>query len=173
MLLSSNLGREWYLSKPVLWLFNTTLAIIFLAWMLFDATVLLLKKLVGCIAKSLRHATSGRKENMYAIKLTPVMLTGLLALSLAAFTLPAAAGEDVSHVEARKLQAAGEILSFEKIAEIARSIKPGDILETELERNRKSGMYIYELEILDAKGTVWELDINAKTGELMKIEIDE
>lgn len=173
MLLNLNWAREWYVSKPVLWLFNTTLAIIFLLWMLFDATVLLLKKLVGCVTKSLSHAKSERKENMYAIKLKPVMLTGLLALSLAAFTLPAVAGEDVSHVEARKLQAAGEILSFEKITEIARSIKPGDILETELERNRKSGMYIYELEILDTKGAVWELDINAKSGELMKIEIDE
>lgn len=56
---------------------------------------------------------------------------------------------------------------------MARSHKAGDLLETELEKNRKTGLYIYEVEILDAKGMVWELDINAKTGELIKIEADD
>lgn len=106
-------------------------------------------------------------------KFSPVLLTSLLAAILVSFTLPVKAGEDVSHLEARKLQAAGEILSFEKITEIARKIKLGEILETELERSRKSDLYIYEVEILDVNGVVWELDINAKTGELMKIEIDD
>ena len=100
--------------------------------------------------------------------LTIGMLKWIFALSV-----PAHAGEDVSQAEARRLQAAGEILSFEKISEIVRSIKPGDILEIELERNRKSGIYIYEVEILDAKGTVWEMDVNAGNGELIKMEIDD
>lgn len=106
-------------------------------------------------------------------KFKPVLLSGLVAAIFVSFTLPVKAGEDISHLEARKLQAAGEILSFETIAEIARKIKPGTILETELERGRRDGLYFYEVEILDAKGVVWELDINAKTGEMMKIEIDD
>ncbi|PKO91829.1 MAG: peptidase M4 [Betaproteobacteria bacterium HGW-Betaproteobacteria-1] len=110
------------------------------------------------------------KREIYSIQ--HVLVVPVLALMLM-LSAPAWAGEDVSHVEARRLQAAGEIMSFEKISEIARSIKPGDILETELERNRKSGLYIYEIEILDAKGVVWELDINAGTGELIKMEIDD
>jgi uncharacterized membrane protein YkoI len=43
----------------------------------------------------------------------------------------------------------------------------------ELERNRKSGIYVYEIEILDASGVVWEIDVNAGNGELIKMEIDD
>lgn len=168
MLTSSNWNGQWYLSKPVLWLFNTTLAIIFLVWMLIDGVMFLIKKLHTLFSRQETQPTMKRMS-----KFKPVLLTGLVAAIFASFSLPAKAGEDVSYVEARKLQAAGEILSFEKIAEVARKIKPGEILETELERSRKSGLYIYELEILDANGVVWELDINAKTGEMMKIEIDD
>ncbi len=110
------------------------------------------------------------KHVIYSI--SQLLTVPMMALLLV-FAAPVQAGEDVSHVEVRRLQADGKILSFEKISEIARSIKPGDILETELERNRKSGLYIYEVEILDTKGVVWELDINAGTGELIKMEIDD
>jgi uncharacterized membrane protein YkoI len=110
------------------------------------------------------------KREIYSIH--HVLVAPVLALTLL-LSAPARAGEDVSHMEARHLQVAGEIMSFEKILEIARSIKPGDILETDLERNRNTGLYIYEIEILDAKGVVWELDINASTGDLIKMEIDD
>jgi uncharacterized membrane protein YkoI len=155
-------------ARPLLWLFNVTLAIIFLAWMLIDKASLLIKKCLTLFSRQKAQPTMKGTT-----KFKPVLLTGLVAVMFVSFTLPVKAGEDVSYTEARKLQAKGEILSFEKIAEIARKIKPGEILETELERSRKSGLYIYELEILDANGVVWELDINAKTGEMMKIEIDD
>jgi uncharacterized membrane protein YkoI len=154
--------------SPLVWLFNISLAIIFLGRALIHKVMLLIKKLFTLFSR--QESQLIMKETS---KFNPVLLTGLVAAILVSFTLPVKAGEDVSHVEARKLQAAGEILSFEKIAEIARKIKSGEILETELERSRKSGLYIYELEILDANGVVWELDINAKTGEMMKIEIDD
>lgn len=97
----------------------------------------------------------------------------VLALHCLFFTLPSCAGEDISLKEARKLIKAGEIMSFEKISEIALGIKPGRILDTELERSRRTGVYYYEIEILDDKGVVWELDLNAKTGELLKLKIDD
>lgn len=106
-------------------------------------------------------------------KFEVALIAVLVATILVSGNMPAHAGEDIGHVEARKLQAEGMILSFEKIADLARKAKPGDILETELERSRKSGLYIYEVEILDSKGTVWELNFNAATGELIKIEIDD
>jgi uncharacterized membrane protein YkoI len=168
MLLNPAWAKSLNLMRPLVWLFNATLVIIFLAWVLIDGVMLLIKKLLTSFSRQERQLIMKKTS-----KFRPVLLTGLIAAILAIFTLPVKAGEDVSHIEARKLQAAGEILSFEKIAEIARKIKPGEILETELERSRKSGLYIYELEILDANGVVWELDINAKTGEMMKIEIDD
>jgi uncharacterized membrane protein YkoI len=95
----------------------------------------------------------------------------LLTISVFAGGASPALADDVDLVQVRKLQASGAILSFEKIAELARAIKPGDILETELEKRK--GHYVYEVEMLDAKGVVWELKLNANTGELIKLEIDD
>jgi uncharacterized membrane protein YkoI len=100
-----------------------------------------------------------------------VRVTGAVLVSLAvAAAQPALAGEN--HVVARKLRDAGEILSLEKIAERARQAKPGAILETDLEF--KKGRYIYAIEVLDEKtGRVWELKLDAKTGELITMELDD
>ena len=72
---------------------------------------------------------------------------------------------------AKKLRQEGKILPLEKILAIARTQKPGEVLETEFEK--KDGHYLYEVEILDAKGQVWELKLNAKTGQIIKIELDD
>lgn len=76
-----------------------------------------------------------------------------------------------SLAKARALSESGEILSLEKIIASAKSIKSGDFLEIELER--KNGIYVYEVEILDENGQVWELKFNANSGELIKVERDD
>ena len=65
---------------------------------------------------------------------------------------------------------AGEILPLEKIIERARAEHPGKILETDLDM--ELGRYVYEVELLDDKGTVWEMELDAKTGELLRSKID-
>jgi uncharacterized membrane protein YkoI len=77
---------------------------------------------------------------------------------------------DIDQATARKLSASGQILPLEKIHTKAKTIKAGKILETELES--KNGQYIYEIELLDDKGIVWEIKLNAKTGQLIKLEED-
>lgn len=72
---------------------------------------------------------------------------------------------------AKKLMQKGEILPLEKILTLARAEKNGEVIETEFEK--KHGRYIYEVEILDNQGQVWELKLDAKTGKLIKIEIDD
>jgi uncharacterized membrane protein YkoI len=72
---------------------------------------------------------------------------------------------------ARKLSQQGQILSLEKILVFARAQKKGEVLDTELEK--KHGRYLYEVEILDVKGQVWEVKLDAKTGQLIKIELDD
>lgn len=99
-----------------------------------------------------------------------LLLIAMLTFSVVLLTIhPVNSGE--SPATARKLSAAGEILSLEKITKAAKALKPGEILETELER--KHGIYVYEVEILDDKGLVWELKLNAKTGKLIKMEQDD
>lgn len=78
---------------------------------------------------------------------------------------------DSDHDEALKLKEAGEILPLELIITKARQQHSGHILEIELEH--KDGRYIYELEILDDKGTIWELEYNAQNGELINHKKDD
>jgi uncharacterized membrane protein YkoI len=78
--------------------------------------------------------------------------------------------EDIDQATVRKLRSSGQILPLEKIHTKAKTIKTGKILETDLET--KNGQYIYEIEMLDDKGIVWEIKLNAKTGQLIKLEED-
>ncbi|MFQ6405685.1 PepSY domain-containing protein [Methylophilus sp. 'Pure River'] len=97
-------------------------------------------------------------------------LFALVLVLLALVYLPRAdSGE--SPANAGRLSAKGDILSLEKISQKARSYKPGEILEVELEK--KHGRYIYEVEILDAASQVWELKLDAKSGQLLKMEQDD
>ena len=47
---------------------------------------------------------------------------------------------------------------------------PGKLLEVELEQ--EMGRWVYEFEILDDEGIVWELYYDAGTGELVKRELE-
>ncbi len=48
---------------------------------------------------------------------------------------------------------------------------PGRIMEVELEKKRNR--YIYEIELVDKNGKVWELKIDAATGSLLSREEDD
>ena len=74
------------------------------------------------------------------------------------------------HDEAYELLRSGEILSLENILEISRKQVQGRILEVELEH--KNERLIYELEVLDKQGIVWEIKIDASTGTIIKKEQD-
>lgn len=94
--------------------------------------------------------------------------TALAALALLITSTAYSVSADESQLTARKLSQAGVILPLEKIIRSAKAIKPGEVLETELEL--KKGIYVYEVEILDLKSQVWELKLNAKTGKLIQLE---
>lgn len=74
--------------------------------------------------------------------------------------------------QARELVDRGEILPLTDILEKARGHYSGRLLEVELEYEADRGGYLYELEILDEQGVVWELEFDAATGKLVKRERD-
>jgi len=78
---------------------------------------------------------------------------------------------DDSYREARRLAAEGEIQPLASILERIQTEQPGGILEVELDRKR--GRMIYEIEILDKQGTVWELKVDAVSGEILKREAED
>ncbi|MGD8587195.1 MAG: PepSY domain-containing protein [Chromatiales bacterium] len=75
---------------------------------------------------------------------------------------------DSDHYEARRLMEAGTILPLETVLESVRQQRSGRILEVELEE--RHDRYIYEIEMLDQAGRVWEMRIDAVTGRVLKSE---
>ena len=75
---------------------------------------------------------------------------------------------DDDHEEAKRLVESGDILALEDVLKSARKIQPGKVLEVELET--KKGKKIYEIELLNSDGIVFELKFDAKTGKHLSTE---
>ncbi len=73
--------------------------------------------------------------------------------------------------EARRLTESGAILPLEEIIPLIQAKQPGRILELELERER--GLYLYEIEILDGRGAVWEIKVDAASGKILERELED
>ncbi len=87
------------------------------------------------------------------------------ALLLLGLALPLAqASED--HERARAALQAGEVLSLQKVLEKIQRSHPGELLEAELEREH--GRWVYELKLLQKGGVLMRLEVDAKTGEVLK-----
>lgn len=98
----------------------------------------------------------------------------LPALALAAGLVHAGGGKDKDAEKARKKQAQqeafaamqrGEILPLTKILSIALAKVPGDVVEVEFK-----GGPIYEVKVLTATGRLREVVLDARTGEVIKVE---
>lgn len=100
--------------------------------------------------------------------LRPLTIAAALAASLAA---PTALADGDDHIEARQLLQRGEILPLSHILQIVQKRAPGDVIEVELDRSKKRG-WEYEIKVLTATGRVLEVDVNAHTGDIRKIEDD-
>jgi len=74
--------------------------------------------------------------------------------------------DDSSHDRARRASEGGEILTMTEILKRIRPQAPGRVLDTELER--EDGRWIYEIKLLDARGRLYEVEIDAHSGELLK-----
>jgi len=99
----------------------------------------------------------------------------LILLSLLGMLLGsrwASADDDGEDAElARQLRQAGEIVAAQQLVEDARRRRPGKLLEIELEK--EAGRYVYEIEMVDARGRVWEYFYDAATGRFLREKLDE
>ena len=71
------------------------------------------------------------------------------------------------HERVREAVARGEMIPLETILADAQRRHPGQVLEVELDDGE------YEIEILGADGVVRELEYDARTGELLDVEVDD
>lgn len=76
--------------------------------------------------------------------------------------------ERLSHDEARRAVARGEIKPLSEIVRVAEQSFSAPLIEVEFERFK--GRYVYELVLLSADGALVELYYDAATAELMAVE---
>lgn len=101
-----------------------------------------------------------KASRIVAAGLAASMLSGGLLLPLAARS------ESVRQSEVRELRAAGRILAMEDILARVRSAQPGQVVEIELER--ESGRYVYEVKLIDETDRIRVLELDAATGEIVR-----
>jgi uncharacterized membrane protein YkoI len=89
----------------------------------------------------------------------------LLVLSLIA--APAFADRDDQDL-ARLAREAGEILPLSNILEAAMAEHAGRVIEVDLER--EDGRWVYELELVSPDGRLYEMEIDAASGKILKVE---
>lgn len=92
-------------------------------------------------------------------------------LILAGLVLTGTVCADDSYLEARRLAAEGKILPLETIQKEIRAVQPGEILEVELEHEDEG--ILYEIELLDDRGRVHEILVDAVTGRILRHKLED
>ena len=86
--------------------------------------------------------------------------------------MPQLAADEFDRVDvelAKQLVSSGELLPLERIiASLTPHYRQGRIIDLELEKEH--GIYIYELEFLFANGEVEEVEIDARTGQILEAD---
>ena len=89
----------------------------------------------------------------------------LLAALLA--PLPAQAGEGEQNELHRQVER-GEVQALSEILAVVRQRLPGDVVKVEVERH--DGRWLYEIRVVDAKGRVFEVYVDAAKATIERIK---
>ncbi len=78
---------------------------------------------------------------------------------------------EADHEQAKALLENGDIKPLEEVLIQAIKAHPGRILEVQLTwEDDHGGTWVYEIQMLDDAGVVWEIELDAATGELLDAE---
>lgn len=95
----------------------------------------------------------------------------LFAAALLSALACAARADDVGPEVAKRLVSEGRIRPLTEIVEAVRKQMPGELIEVELEL--EDGVYVYDIKLLGPSGRVQEVEADAATGKILKIEDDD
>ncbi len=96
----------------------------------------------------------------------------LQAVLLITLVSGASLARDIDQDEALRLRRSGDVQALDVLLVQVRQRYPdARLLDVELER--EDGRLIYELEILTQSGQVRELELDARTGESLKDDLDD
>jgi uncharacterized membrane protein YkoI len=102
-----------------------------------------------------------------------IFLGSLLCLVIALGMTSSRADDDKKqreHDAIREALQRGEALPLVRILALAQQAVPGDVIEVELERKHEA--LVYEIKVLTQTGRVREIKLDARTGNILKIEDD-
>lgn len=92
-------------------------------------------------------------------------LTALVAAAMIAFAAPHAWAVDPD--KPLKLPSTVTIVAFDQLEATALALHPGStLLDTDLDE--EYGKYRYQVELEDANGIEWEVELDALTGQVLK-----
>lgn len=95
----------------------------------------------------------------------------LAAALLVALAAGAARADDVGPELAKRLLSEGRIKPLAEIISGVQAKVPGEMLEVQLELD--DGIYVYELKLLRPNGKVREVEADAASGNILKVEDDD
>lgn len=95
----------------------------------------------------------------------------LALLLLALGSTPSVADDQTEQAQARAALQRGEILPLSRILAIAEKRAPGNVIKVKLEQE-DDGRFEYELKVLTKSGRILEIELDARTGGVLKIEDD-
>jgi uncharacterized membrane protein YkoI len=117
------------------------------------------------------QVTSGIVGFMNRIKnLLTALICAVTALTFTSSLAGAGDKKKSEHDAIREALQRGETLPLARILVIAQEAVAGDVIEVELER--ENDRLIYEIKVLTATGRVREVEVDARTGAVLKIEDD-
>ncbi|PQM28871.1 hypothetical protein CVO77_10665 [Sphingopyxis lindanitolerans] len=99
-----------------------------------------------------------------------LLAAAMVALATPALSLASDKDDEADQRAASAALARGEILPIVRVLAIATERVPGDVLKVKLER--ESFGFKYEVKILTRSGRVREVEVDARTGRILKIEDD-
>ncbi len=80
--------------------------------------------------------------------------------------MPMTSFADSDHERARKAVQSGQILPLQEILQKVSKDHPGQVLEVELDQEK--GGWVYEIKQLTSAGSIVKLEVDAKTGQVLK-----
>ncbi|MCP1497493.1 putative membrane protein YkoI [Pseudomonas migulae] len=99
-------------------------------------------------------------------------LTALFTAAALTLTAGLAQAADVPVDQIPQLVKDKKIKPLEELNQIVMKLHPGATI-TDSDLDQHPSLYEYEVELKDAKGVEWDVDLNAATGEVLKNKQDD
>ena len=93
----------------------------------------------------------------------------ILALTGSSLALSAVYADD-DHAEMASIARQANLIDPDRAVEIAKGQRPGVVTDVDLDYKRRG--WTYEVEITDAQGKEWEVEIEGATGNVVKVKRD-